>query len=158
MNSAGKFFSIFLSFVLFIVSCQDKTSIVDSNTIINNRSWAYVNKIQVKAEIPDQKIPYNVFVNLRHSADYKYSNLFLLIRMKGPDGKVITERKEFKLALPDGEWLGKGSGNLYSYQLPFKQQFYFSQKGNYTLEIEQNMRNNPLREITDVGIRIERAE
>ena len=158
MKPAGKLFFIPILLHLFFASCKDTKSIVDSNTEIENRSWAYVKKIQVKASIPDQKISYNIFVNLRHTGDYSYSNLFLLIRMKGPDGRVITERKEFKLALPDGEWLGKGSGNLYSYQLPFKQQFYFPQKGDYSFEIEQNMRNNPLREITDAGIRVEKAE
>ena len=157
MKFTVKFFILHLLLLIFFISCQDTQSIVDSNTKITNRAWAYVNKIQVQASIPDQKIPYNIFINLRHSADYGYSNIFLLISIKGPDGKVIKERKEFKLALPDGEWLGKGSANLYSYQLPFKEQFFFSQKGIYIFQIEQNMRNNPLREITDAGLRIEKA-
>ncbi len=158
MQAAAKFSIYFFLISLLFISCRDTNAIIDTNSQITNRSWSYVNKIKVKATIPDQKLAYNIYVNLRHTAEYPYSNIFLLIRMKGPDNQVITERKEFKLALPDGEWLGKGSGNLYSYQLPFKEGFYFPQKGDYYFEIEQNMRNNPLREITDVGLRIEKAE
>ena len=100
---------------------------------------------------------YNVYLNLRHTSRYKYSNIFLLIHITGPDGKKRTERKEFRLALPDGEWLGSGSGNLYSYQIPFKENYKFPTKGKYVIELEQNMRDNPLDYVSDAGIRIEKA-
>jgi gliding motility-associated lipoprotein GldH len=107
--------------------------------------------------IEDETVAYNIYVNLRHTGDYKYSNIFLRIHTKGQTGKVTTERKEYALAYPDGQWLGKGSGNLYSYQLPFKEQYKFASKGKYLFEIEQNMRDNPLKEITDIGLRIEKS-
>ncbi|MBC7758415.1 MAG: gliding motility lipoprotein GldH, partial [Phormidesmis sp. FL-bin-119] len=64
---------------------------------------------------------------------------------------------EFKLALPDGEWLGSGSGNLYSYQIPLKENFKFTLKGKYVIELEQNMRDNPLDHVSDVGVRVEKV-
>ena len=96
-------------------------------------------------------------INLRHTSKYKYSNIFMLIHITGPDGKKITERREFKLALPDGEWLGSGSGDIYSYQLLFKKSYKFPVKGSYIFELEQNMRDNPLDGVSDAGIRIEKA-
>ena len=142
---------------IFSAACQDTTTIADTNQVITNRNWSYVNKVRVPVTIEDNSIAYNVYINLRHTADYKYSNIFLLIRNQGPDGKVVTVRKEFKLAYPDGQWLGKGSGNLFSYQLPFYEKYRFPAKGKYIFEVEQNMRDNPLKEITDVGIRVERS-
>lgn len=139
-----------------IVSCKDQSTVADENQSINNRTWSYVNKIRVPVLIKDNKVPYNVFINLRHTGDYKYSNIFLLIHSRAPGGKVLTERKEFKLAYPDGQWLGKGSGNLYSYQLGFKSNYLFPDTGKYLFEIEQNMRDNPLKEISDVGLRVEK--
>ena len=140
-----------------LASCQDSNTIVDLNQQIANRNWSYVNKIRVPVIIADKSAGYNIFVNLRHTGDYKYSNIFLLIRMQAPGGKIVTERKEFKLAYPDGQWLGKGSGNLYSYQLAYKSKFLFPEGGKYLFEIEQNMRDNPLKEISDVGLRVEKS-
>jgi gliding motility-associated lipoprotein GldH len=94
-------------------------------------------------------------MNLRHTADYKYSNIFVLIHQIAPGGKKVTQRKEFQLAYPDGEWLGSGAGNLYTYQLPFKEGYKFDAAGTYTFIFEQNMRDNPLREVRDVGMRVE---
>lgn len=143
---------------VFLTACNDPQAIVDQNTAIKNHNWTYVNKVKVDVNITDEKATYNLFFNLRHTTDYKYSNIFVLIREKGPGQKLVTRRHEFKLANPDGEWLGKGSGNLFSYQFPLKTNYKFPAKGVYHFVIEQNMRDNPLKEVSDAGLRVEKAE
>ena len=152
------FLKLFLIFsTLFFTSCTDN-ALVDTSQEITNRNWSYIGKISIPVKIDDPAKLYNVYMNLRHTADYKYSNIFVLIHEIGPDRKKTTERKEFKLAYPEGEWLGSGSGNLYSYQLPIKENYKFPAAGTYTFVFEQNMRDNPLREISDVGLRVAPAE
>ncbi len=143
--------------VISASSCENAGAVADVNYTLENRTWSYTNKIRVPVQIEDTESLYNVQINLRHTSNYKYANVFFLVRIKNPDGKVISERKEYTLAHPDGEWLGSGSGNLYSLQLPFKSDYKFNTKGNYVFEIEQNMRDNPLKEIVDVGFRIEKS-
>lgn len=139
------------------ISCQDTQTVVDDNVEIAGHNWSYTEKVQVPVVIEDASISYNVYLNLRLTASYKYSNIFLLIHTTNPDGKKNTERKEFRLALPDGEWLGSGSGNLYSYQMLFRENYKFPLKGKYTFELEQNMRDNPLNSVTDAGVRVEKV-
>lgn len=145
-------------FAIALVSCLDNRTLVDTNLELKNRNWSYVEKVKVPLTVEDNSRLYNIFINLRHTSKYNYSNIFLLIHIIEPNGKRVTQRKEFKLALSDGEWLGSGSGNLYSYQLLFKENYKFPSKGKYIIEIEQNMRDNPLNEITDAGIRVEKAQ
>lgn len=158
MIRKASFFLLAALLGIGLISCRDSSTLVDSNQEIVGRNWGYDNKIKVPIQIEDEKKLYNIYLNLRHSAEYKYANIYVLMHIKGPDGKLVTERKEFKLAEPDGEWLGKGSGNMYSYQLLFKKGYRFLEKGSYSFEIEQNMRDNPLKEITDVGLRVEVSE
>lgn len=152
-----------LSFLLLVLlttvltSCEDKSAIVDTNIELDKHNWSYSEKVKVPLSIEQTEIPCNLYLNLRHTSNYKYSNIFLLIHIIGPDGKKTTERREFKLALADGEWLGSGSGNMYSYQILFKENFKFPLNGKYVIELEQNMRDNPLDYITDAGIRVEKA-
>ena len=143
-----------LSLILLLTTCADK-AIIDINKEISDRNWSYVKKIGIPVKIDNEKQTYDLYLNLRHTAAYKYSNIFVLIHQSGPNVKRTTERKEFQLAYPDGEWLGSGSGNLYSYQLLFKKNYKFPAKGVYVFEFEQNMRDNPLSEISDVGLRVE---
>ncbi len=149
---------ILFVFVAVIISgCEDTQTVADTNFEIAGHNWSYTEKVRVPVMIEDAGIAYNLYLNLRHTAAYKYSNIFLLIHITAPDGKKSTERKEFRLALPDGEWLGSGSGNLYSYQILFKENYKFAGKGKYVIELEQNMRDNPLDHIYDAGVRIEKT-
>ena len=137
--------------------CSDPNAVIDQNTEIVNNNWEYTNKLHYAVKIDDAAIPYNLYFNLRVTANYKYSNLFVLVHRTGPDKKTSAVRYEFPLAGKDGEWYGQGSGNIYSYQMRFISHYKFPAKGVYQFEIEQNMRDNPLREVSDVGLRVEKA-
>ncbi|MDR6942011.1 gliding motility lipoprotein GldH [Mucilaginibacter pocheonensis] len=144
-------------FIMLLGSCTDPNAVMDNNTAIASHNWSYVNKVKFDCKIDDDKAAYNLYLNLRVTDNYKYSNLFVLIYQSTPGGKAKVTRYELKLAGRDGEWFGKGSGNLYSYQMPFKTGYKFPAAGIYHFEIEQNMRDNPLHEVSDVGLRIEKA-
>jgi gliding motility-associated lipoprotein GldH len=147
-----------LGFILLSsAGCTDPKAIIDQNTPVSDHAWSYANKFKYAVKIDDENATYNLYMNLRVTADYKYSNLFVLITQTGPGKKSKTTRYELKLASKDGEWLGKGSGNLYSYQAPFLTSYKFPAKGLYHFEIEQNMRDNSLREVSDVGLRVEKT-
>ena len=158
MNPNLRYFFIGLLLPVLLMSCQDNITVADTNQKIQGKNWSYTEKIIVPVEILSNDMLYNVFVNIRHTGDYRYSNMFILVHLTDPKGKKTTERKELTLALADGEWLGSGSGNMYSYQIPIKENFKFPSNGKYIFELEQNMRDNPLNHVTDAGIRVEKAE
>jgi gliding motility-associated lipoprotein GldH len=157
MNRCPLLGILFAGLFICVSGCID-SPVVDVNKEISNRTWSYIKKVSVPVKIEDTNKPYNLYMNLRHTANYRYSNIFVLIHQIAPGGKRTTERKEFQLAYPDGEWLGSGSGNIYTYQLLFKENHRFNAPGAYVFEFEQNMRDNPLKEIRDVGLRVEVAE
>ena len=152
------FYPALFTILLFAAGCKDANVVIDQNTEIANHNWTYLNHVNFPVKVDDEKQAYNILMNLRVTGDYKYSNLFVLITQTGPGKKSKTKRYELTLAAKDGEWYGKGSGNLYSYQLPFLTNYKFPAKGTYTFSIEQNMRDNPLREVSDVGIKVEKAK
>lgn len=151
---------LFLFFlpVLAIQACVDQNVKVDTYEAIPKQTWSYANPVKASINITDSTQAYNIYVNFRHTADYKYSNIWLRFHIIGPNQKDIPVRQEFQLAMPDGQWLGTGSGNLFTYQLIYKEQYKFAGTGKYTLIVEQNMRDNPLKGINDVGIYIEEVK
>src|SRR5699024_9528138 len=87
-------------FTLIFASCADN-AIIDVNKEIDSRNWSYIKKVSIPVKIEDVGKAYNLYMNLRHTANYKYSNIFVLIKQINPGGKKATERKEFQLAYPD---------------------------------------------------------
>jgi len=133
-------------------------TIVDSNKSMPARNWNYANTVRAVVEIRDAAKPVSIYFNLRLTSDYKYSNIFVLFHLNGAGQKKQSRRYEYRLAEPDGQWLGSGSGNLYTYVLPLLTRYRFPSPGKYELEIVQNMRDNPLKEISDAGIKVVQLE
>ena len=148
----SKFIFPLLAILLSLVGCGD-ANLVDTNTAIADNNWTYAKLIKETVEIKQANKPYQLYFKLRHTADYRYANLYVLMHLRGV-GLNKTTRYQFKLAKEDGEWLGKGSGDLYTYKFPLLKNYHFPKPGKYIIEIEQNMRDNPLLGISDVGLTI----
>jgi gliding motility-associated lipoprotein GldH len=136
-----------------LVSC-DPGRLYEDNKRIDNDNWYYKNTIPFDLQIEDTSKWYNVYVNLRVSTDYKYSNIFMWLNVINPDKKSDRRRVEIRLADERGKWLGKGLGDIYDYQFPALQKIKFQQKGFYRFELEQNMRDDTLTHVKSVGIRV----
>jgi gliding motility-associated lipoprotein GldH len=74
----------------------------------------------------------------------------------------VKDTLEYEMALPDGTWMGKGTGSIKENKLWYKENIIFPFNGVYTLELVQAMRKNgsvsgleTLPGITDVGLEIE---
>jgi gliding motility-associated lipoprotein GldH len=146
-----------LSIILFLGVFQscDEAKIIDENQSIPNQNWDYKNKLTFDVNITDTNKTYNIFVNLRVGSDYRYSNFFVMVHQTNPSLQTSKERKELILLDDRGNWLGKGLGDIFDYQIPIYTQKRFNQKGLYKIELEQNMREDTLSPIYAAGIRIE---
>ncbi|MHA4893715.1 gliding motility lipoprotein GldH [Pedobacter sp. PWIIR3] len=153
MNSLKVLLSLSALMILFFCGC-DTNNIVDSNVAMPSRNWSYANKVSAVVEVKDPAKVYDIYLKLRHTSDYRYANLFVLLNINGAGEKKLTKRYEYRLAHQDGQWIGAGSGNLFTYTLPLLTNYKFPKAGTYQFEVEQNMRDNPLREISDAGIKI----
>jgi len=146
---------LLLSFICIAAMGCNTNNLTDLNVEMPKRNWSYVNKVKAEVDIKDNKKPYTLYFKLRHTADYRYSNIFVLLHIKAPGQKKQTRRFEFKLAESDGQWLGSGSGNLFTYKFVMLSNYQFPVNGKYSIEIEQNMRDNPLKEVSDAGLSVE---
>ena len=59
--------------------------------------------ISFKINPPDSIKNYNLFVNLRNTNDYKFSNLFLIVEMEFPHGKTIKDTLEYQNGITQQE-------------------------------------------------------
>lgn len=139
--------------LLLFISC-DSNIIIDQNVSIDKKEWLHSSKPSFNVHISDISKRYDIWLNVRHTSNYPYSNLFVLVYEKGPKTKEYIFRKELKLASADGKWIGKSAGSLYTQQSLIHKNYAFPDTGTYRFTFEQNMRDNPLLEVSDVGLNI----
>ncbi|PQB05527.1 gliding motility lipoprotein GldH [Aureitalea marina] len=151
-----------LALLLLLVGC-DK-SVLFSESVSFDDTWPLDQPAVFDLPQLESDRTYNLFLDVRNTNDYPFSNLFLIVSMDFPNGKVITDTLEYRMANPDGSWLGKGIGTVKDNKLWYKEQIQFTETGTYRLSVAHAVRNNnrvqgvsQLAGISDVGYSIEEA-
>jgi len=145
-------------FLLSVFAACDKGVVFEKNIGIPDYSWDMNNIVKLEPEISDTVALYNIYINIRNASGYQFSNLFLFLNTTTPDGSIARDTLELTLADESGRWLGNGSGDIWDNRILFKKNFRFPQAGTYKFALQQAMRVNPLPQISDAGMRIEKAE
>jgi len=150
--------AIFVILILIAVSSCNKDEIYNNTHDIKKSTWDISNVINFNFQVEDTIKPYDVYINLRHTSQYKYRNLYLFIETTSPEGHSVKDTFECILADKKGNWYGKGWGDMYQNKIPYKRFVRFPNTGTYSIEIKQAMRTEKLKHISDIGIEIETAK
>ena len=150
-----------------VISSCDSNRIFDEYKTVPNQ-WHKDLIIEFEITPPDSTNVYNLFVNLRNTSAYRYSNLFLIVEMNFPNGKIMKDTIEYQMTKANGEFLGTGFSDVKENKLWYKGHeapFIFDESGDYLVKIQHAMRANGqvngvenLEGITDVGFRIEKTQ
>ena len=155
------FYALVFILIFILMSCNGNIVKSEYKSTISG-DWSKDNAIAFTFSEIDTTRAHNIFINIRNDESYMYSNLFLITEFSFPNGKTVKDTLEYKMALPDGQWLGKGYGTIKESKLWYKENIVFPSSGIYTLQINHAMRKNGnvdgifrLEGITDVGYQIE---
>jgi gliding motility-associated lipoprotein GldH len=97
---------------------------------------------------------YTVQVSLRNNNDFPYQNIWMKLRIDGPDGKSSTQRMNCYLSDNLGRWQGQRLGGLYDSRFPAKLDTAFSKPGSYTFTLQHDMREDNMPGVVDVGLKV----
>ena len=127
MQSQSKNLLFFIALISIFTSC-DSNRVFDKYKSVPNQ-WHKDNIISFSITPSDSTSKHNLFVNLRNTNDYKFSNLFLIVEMNFPNGKVVKDTLEYQMAKPNGEFLGEGFSDLKENKLWYKEGVVFNETG-----------------------------
>jgi gliding motility-associated lipoprotein GldH len=142
---------------LWLSSC-DTIDLYERVVPIPGHQWQSSFKPAFTFHIKDTAIPYQVYLIVRHTNQYKYNNIWVNLYAKGPVDSVQKFNLELPLASKDG-WLGSGMDDIFEHRIAFTldpERFRFARSGDYTFTLEQVMRDDPLPQVMNVGVRIEK--
>lgn len=142
-----------LSAVLY--SCNTNI-IFDQNVSLPREGWYKNNAVSFNVKINDSLDTYNFKLNIRNTTDYRYSNLYIFLITELPNGNISRDTIECILANNEGEWIGKGWGNIKENDIVLKSGLRFPITGNYKFLLQQAMRVDTLKGINDIGLSLVR--
>ena len=151
------FFHLWVVCILFLSSCGS-IDLYEKTVPIPKHEWSSSFKPEFRFTIKDTTVPYRVFITLRHNDRYNYNNIWVNLFTQSPGDSIRQVQYELPLASRQG-WMGSGMGDIYDHRIaitPQEQDLYFSRSGEYVFTLEQVMREDPLQNVIDIGIRLEK--
>jgi gliding motility-associated lipoprotein GldH len=149
-----KYALIFL-LLLFCISCNTQT-IYDETLTIPEEEWQSTMPAYFDVEVDDTLTYNTLYFKIFNTVNYKYKNIYFFVTVFFPAGQVARDTVNCDLANSYGEWYGKGMGKTKSLQFPYRKNFLFPYTGTYKFYIEQAMRDDTLKGIKAIGLKIEK--
>jgi len=160
MNRIG-----FFSLIIVLVQACQSDIVYNTYQPLENANWEQNNHLRFELEMKDSINTYDLFINVRNSKDYAFSNLFLITQMTFPDNTKVVDTLEYEMTDKEGHFLGSGFSDIKENKLFYKEKVRFKNTGVYLFQVRQAMRKrnkvagiSSLQGITDVGISVEKVK
>lgn len=151
-------------FIVLLQACQSNV-VYNKYQTLENDEWAQEKILLFEPVMNDTISSFDIFINLRNTKDYAYSNLFLITQITFPNKVQVIDTLEYEMTNPQGRFLGSGFSDIKENKLFYKENVRFLEPGNYLFQIKQAMRKrnevtgiDPLKGVKDVGISIEKKK
>jgi gliding motility-associated lipoprotein GldH len=141
---------------VLLAACA-RIDVFEKNVSFREHRWPASERPSVSFNISDTASLYNVYIVFRHSDAYNFNNVWVRCTVSGP-GNTGNKTQQYELSLATNKgWNVTGMDDIYEHRVLIQQKTKFSVPGEYRFTFEQVMREDPLENVLNVGLRIERA-
>lgn len=146
---------------LGLAACEPSSSVFQQQEAIPGTRWKADFKPVFYFDITDSLATYNLYFLIRHTEAYPFSNIWLRFSIKGPKDSVAKSQQiEIPLAQDNGQWYGRNMAEIWEQRMPIATDkgpnILFPNAGRYRIQFEHLMRTDPLPEVMNIGLRIEK--
>lgn len=148
---------ILLLIVILFSSCT-RLDVFEKNTTITGMKWNTNFIATGTVNISDTVSAYNIYIVMRHTDAYNYNNIWLNTGLQAPGDSMKFQKINLTLGNDASGWEGSGMNDIWEVRklisgVPKR----FIRSGLYNFSIQHIMRDDPLREVMSIGIRLEKA-
>lgn len=147
-----------LLMLLFSLTACGFQAVYDAQVNLEENKWFKDEAARFDVVISDTVSLCDFELNIRNNTDYRYSNLYLFLTTRFPNGDITRDTIECVLADKSGNWLGKGWGSVKENRIMLKSRLQFPFNGKYEFLVQQAMRADTLQGIVGVGLRISKTD
>lgn len=107
--------------------------------------------------IKDTATLYQLYFVIRHNEKYNFNNIWINLYSQPPGDPVHKASYELQLATNEKGWLASGMDDIYEHRIKLTGDIRMK-AGEYKFKLENIMREDPLLNVMNVGIRLEKKQ
>ena len=146
---------IFVLAAFLFVSCNT-IDVYEKIAGIPKHEWSSNNRLSFDFTVTDTIAYYNIYLVLRHTESYHFNNIWINFTSTVPGKQPQTQRLNLPLANAN-RWLGSSMDDIIEQRVLLFSQPTRLSKGNYKFSLQQIMREEPLQNVLNAGIRVEKV-
>lgn len=150
-----KFSVLFLCFFILLQSCNT-IDVFEQTVALPKHVWSSSIRLNFAPAIKDSTAYYDIYFVLRHTESYHFNNIWINFSSAFPGDTIRTQRLNIQLANGNG-WLGTSMDDIIEQRMLINKQPIRLGAGVYKFSIQQIMREDPLQNVLDAGIRIQKV-
>lgn len=147
---------LLLASIFLFGSCR-QIDMAEQNLYIPSKAWNATDSLTGNIRISDTSAAYNISIVIRHTDAYNYNNIWLLIGMQGPGEAMEYRQVNVPLGTDATGWFGSGMNDIWECRHTLTVNRRFSRSGSFAFSIKQIMRDEPLKEVLNAGIRLDKV-
>ena len=144
---------IFCVCSILICACSDNT-LYDHTIEFDNSIWKYETPANFEFDIADNAKRYDLFLDIDHSPEYAFENLYLRINTEFPDKSTASDTLSIEMVNNQGAWVGKCRSDICDLTVFLQENTRFKNVGNHKISIEQFTRESALNGIKSISFRL----
>lgn len=148
----------FLSLLLFLLWSCSESYVLEESFEIPKQTWNYQDSMLIKVPVTDTKQRYNLYLDVEHSTEFAYQNLYVRINTAFPSGERVADKVSLELADDTGQWHGKCNSQDCTLRIVLQENIYFKEAGEHQISIEQYMRQDALEGVNGLSFKLSKAE
>src|SRR5258706_5092225 len=153
MNRWKIFFLLLVSSALCLDACTN-LDLYEKDVTIPQFKWKTSYQPEFDFTITDTSSLYQLYFVIRHNEKYNYNNIWFNLYSQPPGDTIHKSLTEVRLATNEG-WLGSGMDDIYEHRQALTEPLRLK-AGKYHFKMEQMMREDPLQNVMNVGLRLEK--
>ncbi len=143
-------FIFLLASLMFFSSCSNDTILKEFYST-SDLIWEKSDKIEYTVNI-DENLNYDLIFPFRYVYGSTYKTIFVNIDIESPTGKKETIIHKFDIMDDSNKYIGKGIGDIWDLETKIKENYKFTENGNYKFAISHNMPQENFAFVMEVGL------
>jgi len=142
-----------LLFIVLLQACGEK-AYFSENAVLPDEGWTHDHQVSFTIPVSDTAGRYGLYLDIDHSTEYLFQNVYVNIFTTLPDGTETSQLLPIDFADKAGNWYGDCTSSRCDLRVTLQERTYFNQLGSYRITLEQATRNNPLRGINALELKL----
>lgn len=158
MNHLFKGLALILA-ILIISSCGSD-QVYKKHHKFEKNTWKRMNDdVVFEVDIEDNSRKYDIIIPIRHASFYPHQFIEIGFNIYSPEGQASYSERKIYLKDPEGNWKGKGMGDIWDFDYTYFEGYTFNEAGEYTIELQNLTGNNIfLPGVMEIGLIIKKTK